>query len=404
MKKVIIGMLVALIVGGGYFLYRGYDTLSQLAAFYAPENITTNFRAVHKAFPHSVVQAGNAPYTFKYAKTNIPETFNFNGEAINIADFLAVTGTTGFLVMKDDTILFENYYQGEKEDDRHILFSVTKSFISALIGIALEEGRFESIEDPVTKYVPELKGSAFDGVSIKNILHMSSGVAFNEDYGDLTSDVNRMSAVIGLGGSLDDFTAELTKTTFKPGTYNDYVSVNTHVLGMLLSRVTGESVTSYLTRKIWQPIGMEYDGYFSIDGENVEVTMGGLQASLRDIAKMGRLYLHKGNWNGNQIVPEAWIDASMDVSAPHLAPGHNNPKSGSPFGYGYQWWIPVNPRGDFYAAGIYHQFIYVDPVNNIVIAKTSANKAFNDPANKNQKEMHTVMFQQIAEAMGGKSQ
>jgi CubicO group peptidase (beta-lactamase class C family) len=173
---------------------------------------------------------------------------------------------------------------------------------------------------------------------------------------------------------------------------------------MLLSRVTGESVTSYLTRKIWQPIGMEYDGYFSVDGENVEVTMGGLQASLRDIAKMGRLYLHKGNWNGTQIVPKAWIDASLDVSAPHLAPGYNNPKSETPFGYGYQWWLPVEPRGDFFASGIYHQFIYIDPVHNIVIAKTSANKAFNDPANKDQKAMHSAMFQQIAEAMGKKSE
>jgi CubicO group peptidase (beta-lactamase class C family) len=301
--------------------------------------------------------------------------------------------------MRDDTILFENYYQCEKEDDRHILFSVTKSFISALVGIALEEGKFDSIEDPVTKYVPELKGSAFDGVSIKNILHMSSGVAFNEDYGDLTSDVNRMSAVVGLGGSLDEFTAELTKTTFEPGTYNNYVSVNTHVLGMLLARVTGESVTDYLSRKIWQPLGMEYDGYFSVDGLNVEVTMGGLQASLRDIAKMGRLYLHKGNWDGTQIVPEAWVDASLDTSEPHLTPGRNNPKSGSPFGYGYQWWIPVEPHGDFYAAGIYHQFIYIDPTTNIVIAKTSANKGYTKPENRNQKEMHSVMFQQIAAAM-----
>jgi CubicO group peptidase (beta-lactamase class C family) len=402
MKRIIIAIVLAVLVAGGYFLYRSYDTLSQLAAFYDPQNITTNFRAVYKTFPHSTMKKGDTPYQFKYAKTDIPETFTFNGETISIKEFLELTGTTGFLIMKDDTILFEEYYQDEKEDDRHILFSVTKSFISALVGIALEEGKFDSVEDPITKYVPELKGSAFDGVSIKNILHMSSGVAFNEDYGDLTSDVNRMSAVIGLGGSLDEFTADLTDTVFEPGTYNDYVSVNTHVLGMLLSRVTGESVTNYLTRKIWQPIGMEYDGYFSVDGKNVEVTMGGLQASLRDIAKMGRLYLHKGNWEGSQIVPTAWIDASLDVSAPHLAPGHNNPKSGTPFGYGYQWWLPVNPRGDFYAAGIYHQFIYIDPTNNVVIAKTSANKGYNNPENKDQKERHSVMFQQIAAAMGEK--
>jgi len=402
LKKIIVAIILIGVGFVGYNLYNAYQTLNQLAEFYAPENITTNFRAVHKSFPHSIVEAGEASYEFKRAETSLPETYIFNGETKKVADLLEVTGTTGFMVIKDDTILFEDYYQGETADDRHILFSVTKSFISALVGIALEEGKFDSIDDPITKYVPQLEGSAFDGVSIKNILHMSSGVKFTEDYADLGSDVNRMSAVIGLGGSLNDFTADLNETVFEPGTYNDYVSVNTHVLGMLLTNTTGESVTSYLTRKIWQPIGMEYDGYFSVDGENMEVTMGGLQASLRDIAKMGRLYLNGGNWNGNQVVPEAWIAASIDTNAPHLAPGRDNPNSETPFGYGYQWWIPVEPRGDFYAAGIYHQFIYIDPSSGIVIAKTSANKGFNDPVNKHQKEEQSVMFQQIAAAMGGR--
>ncbi|UTW58372.1 serine hydrolase [Kordiimonas sp. SCSIO 12603] len=387
----------------GAVLYGGYVAVNfglgfyELATFYDTEKITENFRTSSAKFPHSVIKT-STPWEFKRAEQTIPQQYEYDGKTKDLDEFLELTGTTGLLVVKDDTILFEEYYQGEKDTDRHNMFSVTKSFVSALIGIAIEDGLIESIDDPITKYVPKLKGSGYDGVIIRDILTMSSGIRFTEDYGDLSSDVNRMSMAIATGGSLDDFATSLISER-EPGTFNNYVSVDTHVLGMMLVNVTGKTLTDYLQEKIWQPIGMEHEGIWAIDGEGMEVAMGGMSVSLRDMARLGRLYLHEGNWNGERIVPAQWVKDSVTPSAPHLMAGFNNPGSDTPYGYGFQWWTPSKPRGDYMASGIYHQFIYVDPSTNIIIAKTSANKGFTNPENKMQKDETISAFQQIAKRL-----
>ena len=390
---------VALVAYGLYVGYGFYSGFKALAAFYDPEHITENFRTPGE-FPHSTVQAGE-PWLFKRAEgeAELPPIYQYNGDVKLLEKLLAHTGTTGLLVVKDDTILFEEYYQGEAEGDRHAMFSVTKSFVSALIGIAINDGLIDSIEDPITKYVPELVGTGYDGTTIEDILTMSSGVKFTEDYGDLMSDVNRMSMTIAGRGSLDGFAASLDRER-EPGTYNNYVSVDTHVLGMMLVRVTGKTLTELLQEQIWKPLGMEYDANWMTDGKGMEVAMGGLQVALRDMARLGRLYLNGGKWNGNQIVPEAWVKASITPNAPRLMPGRDNPGSATPFGYGFQWWTPSEPHGDFMAFGIYHQTIYVDPTTGIIIAKTSAHRGFNDPANKTDKEESIFALQTISAALG----
>jgi CubicO group peptidase (beta-lactamase class C family) len=385
----------------GYYAYTWGSAFGRMAAYYDVEHITENYRRTADFFPVTTVHASKSPWQFQRDVGEIPDTYIYDGQEKSISALMELTGTTGLLVAHDDTIVFEQYYQGEAESDRHIQFSVTKSFVSALFGIALDQGLIDSIDDPVTKYLPELKGSGYDGVALRHILTMSSGVKFDEDYGDLTSDVNRMSMTIGTGGSLDKFAASLGRER-ESGTFNHYISVDTHVLGMVLKRVTGKTITQLLEEQIWQPVGMEYDGYFLIDGHGMEVAMGGLQASLRDMARMGRLYLHQGNWNGVQVVPADWVRASTTPSAPHLMPGFNNPGSDTPYGYGFQWWTPSHPHGDFMASGIYHQFIYVDPTTGVVIAKTSANKGYNDPANRLQKDEIITAFQTISAAIGAR--
>lgn len=383
------------IVIAGYYAYKAVDEIWEIINFTNPKYITENYRRVHEMFPATVVRKGERVSSLHYAAMPLPETYHYDGEERSLTALLEETGTTGFIVAKDDTILFEDYYQGETEGDRHIMFSVTKSFVSALIGIALEDGLINSIDDPVTKYVPELEGSGYSGVKIRDILQMSSGVAFNEDYADPSSDVNRMGGLIATGGSLDDYAAGM-KREREPGTLNKYVSVDTHVLGMVLKRVTGETLTAYLERKLWQPMGMEFDAYFMVDGEDMELAMGGLNVALRDMVRMGRLYLHKGNWDSVQIVPQQWVNDSTTPGAPHVMPGHNNPNSTNPFGYGFQWWTPVEPHGDFFAAGIYYQYIYVDPTTGVIIAKTSADTLFNDPGTPRRKEEQVAAFQQIS--------
>ncbi|MFC4349015.1 serine hydrolase domain-containing protein [Kordiimonas lipolytica] len=388
-------VVIIILVPLGYYAVNMGQAFYRMASFYDVEHLTENYRNTKEFFNTTTVHASGTPSAFDYDLKPITDSYIYDGEERSIKDLMVETGTTGLLVAKDGTILFEEYYQGQKADDRHIQFSVTKSFISALFGIAMHDGLIDDLDDPVTKYLPEFKGTGYDGVTLRHVLTMSTGIRFTEDYGDLTSDVNRMSMTIGTGGSLDEFATSLPRDR-EPGTYNDYVSVNTHVLGMILKRVTGQTITQLLEEKIWQPLGMEQDAYFLIDGHGMEVAMGGLQASLRDMARMGRLYLNEGRWGDEQIVPVEWVKASVTPEAPHLMPGADNPGSETPFGYGYQWWIPTNPHGDFFAAGIYHQFIYVDPTTGIVIAKTSANKGFNDPANKAQKDMIVTAFQAIS--------
>jgi len=388
-------VVIIILVPLGYYAINKGQAFYRMASYHDVEHITENYRNTREFFETTTVYASGTPSNFTYDTQPITDSYVYEGQERSIKDLMVETGTTGLLVAKDGTILFEEYYQGEKEDDRHIQFSVTKSFISALFGIAIHDGLIDSIDDPVTKYLPEFKGTGYDGVTLRHVLTMSTGIHFTEDYGDLTSDVNKMSMVIGTGGSPDEYATSL-KRDREPGTYNDYVSVNTHVLGMVLKRVAGQTITQLLEEKIWKPVGMEYDAYFLFDGHGMEVAMGGLQASLRDMARMGHLYLHEGRVGEEQIVPADWVKASVTPEAPHLMPGANNPASETSFGYGYQWWIPTNPHGDFFAAGIYHQFIYVDPTTGVVIAKTSANKGFNDPANKAQKDMIVTAFQAIS--------
>lgn len=394
-KRAIWATVIIILLPLAYYGINKGQAFYRMASYYDVDKITENYRRTRDFFETTTIAASSNPTPFAYARRELTDTYIYNGEERSISALMELTGTTGLLVAIDDTILFEEYYQGEKAEDRHIQFSVTKSFISALFGIAMEDGLIDSIDDTVIKYLPELKGSGYDGVTLRQVLTMSTGVAFNEDYGDLTSDVNRMSMTIGTGGSLDAFTASLERDR-EPGTFNDYVSVNTHVLGMVLKRVTGQTLTQLLEEKIWQPAGMEHDAYFLIDGEGMEVAMGGLQACLRDMARMGRLYLNHGRLNGQQIVPESWVTASVTPEAPHLMPGFDNPASETPYGYGYQWWTPSNPHGDYMASGIYHQFIYVDPTTGVVIAKTSANKGYTDPANRLQKDMIITAFQAIS--------
>jgi CubicO group peptidase (beta-lactamase class C family) len=196
--------------------------------------------------------------------------------------------------------------------------------------------------------------------------------------------------ILATGGSLDEFTSSL-KNELMPGTFNRYNSTDTQVLGMLIREATGSSVTEYMQEMLWSPLGAENNAYWLLDSENMELVYAGLNATARDYAKLGELYRLEGNINGKQIVPSSWISASIKPDAPHLMPG-DNPLSDFPMGYGYQWWIPDN-SGDFSAIGVYNQFIYVSPKNNMVIVKLSANRVYgiNDEVSK-QSEFEAISF------------
>lgn len=387
-------LVLVLIVASLFVIYaNNLVRLYTAITLYDEDTIVKNFVTMHKTFNANKIPASTSPFKFPVATSELPIAFQLDDETLNLKTFLADSGTTGLLVIKDGVIRYEGYFLGNSEDLQHISWSMGKSFVSALFGIAIDEGYIQSIEQQVTDYVPELKDSGYDGVRIKDVLQMSSGVKFNEDYGDFNSDINRFSRAIAFGTSLDDFSASLTREK-PPGTYHHYVSIDTQVLGMILTRAIDVSLTDYLQQKIWQPLGMEYPAYWLKDDDEMELALGGLNVTLRDYAKFGWLYLNLGNWQGKQIVPRQWIIDSVTPDAPHLQPGVGNPNSSSNFGYGYQWWIPLGAEDEFAAQGIYHQYIYIDPDKQLVIVKTSANHRYNDKSH-NWSAKHYAMFRAI---------
>lgn len=360
---------------------------------FEPGKLAVNFRSADQRFRSKLVEAGDVVSAFSYNLQQLPREYIYAGETKSIAQFLLDTDTTGLVVTRGDQILYEEYFQGNTEGSRTIVWSTSKSVVSALLGIAIEDGYINDVSDPVTKYVPSLAVSGYNGVSIEDVLQMSSGINFNEDYFDASSDFNKMAPrSVGLGGPLEDVLLTL-ESEHEPGTVREYASSDTQVLGMVIREATGIDLASYTETRLWKPAGMESDAYWLTDSSGVESAFGGFNATLRDLARFGNIYLHEGFWNGKQIVPADWVRASVTADKAHLLP------KGDSLGYGYQWWVPWGNEGDFMAIGIYGQAIYVNPSLNIVIAKTSAYKGYERDGEA--MELESVAFMRaIASALG----
>lgn len=375
LSKSLASLALIIVVTVGLFsteIRQLYNTVT----LFDEDVIVHNFSNMAEVAPFKTIGRTGPVDEFGRAPQALPTSFKFAGKDMAMDDFLTLTSATSLVVVKDNNITFEDYYQGTGEFDQRISWSVAKSFLSALFGIAVDEGLIKDLNAPVTDYVPSLVGSGYDGVSIKNVLQMSSGVYFNEDYADFNSDINRFGRVMALGGSFDEFAASLTSDR-KQGTYMHYVSLDTHVIGMVLRAATGRSIEDYFNEKLWSKLGTERDAIYITDSTGQPMVLGGLNLISRDYARMGKLYRDKGLLNGQQIVPAQWIEDSITPDAPHLMPGKRD-TSDSKMGYGYQWWIPDNPQQEFMAFGIYGQHIYVNREFNVVIVKNSADRQFMD--------------------------
>ena len=386
---VILAILVLAIVMYSPNIYKLY----KLATLYNEKSIAKNFISIDKIFDTSnPISASEKPFVFEKEDFELPDSYEFEGEQLNLIEGLDHFHTDGLIILHDGKMLFEKYWNGNTKDSKHIAFSVSKSYLSALFGIAIEEGLIKSIDDNVSIYLDDFEGTGYEDVKIKNLLQMSSGIEFNEDYADPNSDINRFARATAKGSSFRDF-AKTLKNGKKQGTYNHYVSLDTQVLGMILESVTDMPLREYLYKRIWSKIGTESDAYYIADKTGTDMALGGLNATLRDFSKFGQLYLNEGSWDGEQIVPKSWVLKSHTPDAPHLMPNAGD-LSSSEWGYGYQWWVPGDPLTDFTAHGIFNQFIYVDPLSNVVIAKTSSNHRFRSEKEYS-KAAHIAMFRSI---------
>lgn len=369
-------LAIAVLLGLGYLGYQGYR-LWQFKTLFAADKIADNFRHTYEWFDTNRIRKGNLVFVFKKAPQALPQNFEFKDETISIRDWIKSSGTTGLVVIADNKLVFEQFYQGNTAQSRPISWSVGKSFVSALIGFALADGSIESLQDPVDRYVPLLENSGYSGVSIQDVLEMSSGIDFSENYADPESGINAMGTQIFLGRSTNAWIAGLQRAR-DPGEVFHYISVNTQVLGMVLEAATNQKLASYMEKKLWSRLGVEADALWLTDAHGTELGFCGLNVRTRDNARFGLLYLNQGrNLKGEQVLPPQWIQESVTPRTPYLQPGRKLYEGMPSLGYAYQFWIPQGDEGEFLAIGVYGQFIYVNPLRRVVIAKNSAYVNYN---------------------------
>jgi len=281
--------------------------------------------------------------------------------ALDVDEYMAGQRSAALLVVHDGKLRLERYGLGFDEHGRWTSFSVAKSITSVLVGAALRDGFIGSMDDKVSDYIPEMKGSAYDEVSIRQLLTMTSGVRWNEDYADPESDVARFNNHKPEDGvdALVSYLRRLPREA-PAGTRWHYSTGETNLVGVLLGRAVGKPLAEYLSEKVWRPAGMEQQATWILSRSGNEISGCCIQAAARDYARFGLFVLNGARVDGRSIVPEGWLDDATSARTPIDVPGG---------GYGYQWWI--YPEGSFTARGIFGQGIFIDPKRRIVIVSNA---------------------------------
>ena len=328
-----------------------------------PDIQVNTFRNIDRLFPTRTVRRG--PTVSLFPEEPLPlEDFAFDsgGQRYDLYDVLSLNRVTGLLIVQDGAIRFEKYLLGNDQTTRWMSMSVVKSICATLVGAAIQDGLIGSIDDPVVQYLPRFAGSAYDGVTIRQLLMMASGVAWNEAYTDPSSDRRRMlEAQIGQQpGAILDLMAALPRAA-EPGSRWNYSTGETQVVGALVRAATGKPVADYLSEKLWSPLGMESDATWWLESpDGLEIGGSGLSATLRDYGRFGLFLLHGGVVDEKPVLPEGWL---AEAAVPQVIGGEK-------VEYGYMLW-PLHGRS-YAAIGIFGQFVFVDPDRALVVAMWSA--------------------------------
>ena len=328
--------------------------------FWSQAQRDSNFPAMEKIFPGNVIKADPTRARKLPVGTPLPIA------AADVDAFIASMNVAGLIVLQDGKVRLERYARGFSAEGRWTSFSVAKSFTSTLVGAAMKDGFIKSLDDPVTRYIPDLAGSGYDGVTVAQLMTMTSGVKWNEDYTDPKSDVARMflePVPAGVDPTVF-FMRKLPRET-APGAKWVYKTGETNLIGVLVRRATGKTLAAYAEEKIWKPAGLERDGFWMKDQTGAEVSGCCLSVSLRDYARFGQFAME----GGKGVVSPGWFAEATRAHA-EVAPGG--------FGYGYQWW--TYPGGRYGAQGIFGQMITIDPASKVVIAMVSAAPKASDRA------------------------
>jgi len=369
--------LITASVFGSLFIWRPY--LFRVLKYRTPDAGT------YKQFPQAVV--GRSDSAFRFARaTNLRNDLDTlhvqdgNNQLIPFAEYFRKGKLSAFIVIRNDSVLYEQYGPGYSDSTLTSIFSGAKSMVSIMLGKALADGKIGSLNDKVTQYIPELKSNpAFLNITIKNLLDMKSGLEFKDALGGIVKAFFSDEAKYYY---THDMKAELTevKLVNRPGTVWKYKSIDPILLGWVLEKATGKPIAKYFEDNIWKKIGTQYDASFGLDHiKGLANTASRFQVTAIDLAKIGRLYLNQGKFNGKQVIPQNWVNQSVKIGNEQSASAKGWQKSA----HHYLWWIPQQGNnGDYAAEGMLGQRLYIDPKTNTIIVQFAQGGAGNYPYRK----------------------
>lgn len=344
------------------------------------------FRDIEHIFKTHTVKRGKTVHPIPVAAKQIQPTFTYKDRTWTIDEYMKAYRVSGLLVLKDGKIVLEKYALGRKPTDRWTSFSVAKSVTSTLVGAAIQDGSIKSIDDPITKYVTDLKGSAYEGVTVRQMLMMSSGVKWNEDYVDPKSDVAQAGQSVTEPGvnPMVSYLRKLPRAN-EPGAKFNYNTGETDLVGVLVAKATHKTLAQYASEKIWKPYGMEQDAVWMTDSGDQERGGCCISMTLRDYARVGLFIDAGGVAAGKPIVPRWWVSAATRRQIDNGTP--------APGGYGYFWWI--RPNNSYEAVGIFGQSITNFKDDHLIIVQ---NAAWVAPTGRELSAARNAMFEGVRAA------
>lgn len=335
-----------------------------------PDIQVRTFRNIDRLFPVRVIKHGANVYPLPKSDAPLKSVeFTSAGKKYDLYDYMSLNRISGLLVLKNGKIVFERYELGNTDATRWMSMSVVKSISSTLVGAAIKNGFIKSLDDPITAYLPRLSGSAYEGVTVRNLIQMASGVKWDETYTDPVSDRRRMLELqlAGKPGTILELMRSLPRAG-APGTIWNYNTGETQVVSELIHAAVKRPVAQYLSERVWSKFGMESDATWWLDSPNgQEIGGSGFSATLRDYARFGLFFMNGGIAGGEKILPDGWVAEAASAKV----------IGGKKVGYGYMWWIPdasANPvhEGAFLGRGIFGQSLYLNPREKLVIVVWSA--------------------------------
>jgi CubicO group peptidase (beta-lactamase class C family) len=327
-------------------------------------------RNTHRAFPVRTIRRGDTVAPFVYAQAPVEDfTIRANGREYDLYDYVFRNRVSGLFIQRRGEVIHERYELGLQPDTRWVSMSMAKSIATTLVGAAIQDGHIGGVEDMLTDYLPELKGGGYDGVSIRHLLQMTSGVRWDDEHVDPQSERRHMLKlqIAQQPGAILRYMAGLPRVA-EPGTRWNYSTGETHVVGALVRAATGKWLSDYLSERLWSRLGMEQDACWWLESPGgLEVAGSGISATLRDYARFGRFAMGDGTIAGERILPEGWM---AEAGSARIVGGERRD-------YGYMWWIVPDASGSladgaFSARGIFGQYVYINPKRDLLIAVLSS--------------------------------